>query len=100
MPLKRLSSPSADDDVPPESVEFGAATYSVAESDDTSTTETKENEVVQGEAQRCDLRGHDTDHKGRPSVSDYHRRDVPVGDTVKSFTFTATSDDRRRHGER
>ena len=35
-----------DDDVPSVEVEFGAATYSVEESDDSSTTETKENEVV------------------------------------------------------
>ena len=34
-----------DDDVPSVSVEFGAAAYSVAESDDADTTETKENEV-------------------------------------------------------
>ena len=35
-----------DDDVPSVSVEFGSATYSVEESDDTSTTEDKENEAV------------------------------------------------------
>ena len=35
-----------DDDDPSVDVEFGAATYSVEESDDSSTTETKENEVV------------------------------------------------------
>ena len=35
-----------DDDVPQVAVNFGAAAYSVEESDDTSTTETKENEAV------------------------------------------------------
>ena len=54
-----------DDDVPDVEVSFGAATYSVAESDDTSTTETMENEVTVKVKLDADPRAHGNDPADR-----------------------------------
>ncbi len=85
-----------DDDVPSVTASFGSATYSVDETDDASTTEDKENEVVvtvtigitttdQGEA-----------NQGGASSADYSGVPASVvfnsGETSKTFTFAATAD--------
>ena len=91
----------ADDDVPSVSVEFGAATYSVAESDDTSTTEDKENEVAVSVTLSADPERTVTipitkAEQGGASSSDYSGVPASVtfnsGDTEKTFTFAAASD--------
>ena len=90
-----------DDDVPSVDVEFGSATYSVEESDDVSTTEDKENEVVVKVTLSADPERTVTipivkTELGGASSSDYSG--VPenvvfnAGDTSKSFTFKAEPD--------
>ena len=90
-----------DDDVPSVTVEYGSATYSVEESDDASTTETKENEVTVTVKLSADpertvtIPIEKTDQDGASSA-DYSGVPASVtfnaGDTEKSFTFTATAD--------
>ena len=87
--------------MPSVSVEFGAAAYSVEESDDTDTTETKENEVsvtvkLSADPERTvTIPITKTDQDGATSA-DYSGVPASVtfnsGDTEKSFTFTATAD--------
>ena len=90
-----------DDDVPSVTVAFGSATYSVDESDDTSTTETQENEVVVAVTLSADPERTVTipivkTNQGEASDSDYSGIPVNVvfnsGDTSKTFTFAATAD--------
>ena len=90
-----------DDDAPAVQVSFGSATYTAAESDDTSTTEVTENEVVvtvslSADPERTVTIPIDKTEQGGASSADYSG--VPAnltfqsGDTAKSFTFTATAD--------
>ena len=99
-----------DDDVPSVTVEYGSATYSVEESDDTDTTEAKENEVVVTVKLSADpertvtIPIEKTDQDGASSA-DYSGVPASVtfnsGDTSeKSVTFTASSDDGRRSRRR
>ena len=90
-----------DDDVPDVEVSFGAATYSVAESDDTTTTETRENEVVVKVTLSIDPERTVTipltaTDQGGASSDDYSGVPANVvfnsGDTEKEFTFAATAD--------
>ena len=95
-----------DDDVPSVSVEYGSATYSVDETDDASTMETKENEVVvtvtlSADPERTVTIGITTTDQGEVNQSQASSADysgVPAsvvfdsGDTSKTFTFTATAD--------
>ena len=90
-----------DDDVPSVTVEYGSATYSVEESDDATTTETKENEVtvtvklsadpertVTIPIEKTDQDGASSaDYSGVPASVEFNS-----GDTSKTFTFTATAD--------
>ena len=91
-----------DDEVLPVNVNFSSATYSVAESDDSTTTETRENEVTIKVTLSADPErsvtvpltstnqdgASNTDYSGVPSSVTF-----ASGDTEKSFTFTATADD-------
>ena len=97
-----------DDDDPSVDVEFGSATYSVEESDDSSTTEAKENEVTVTVTLSADPERTVTipivkTNLGGASNSDYSG--VPdnvvfnAGDTEKSFTFSATDDSEDDNGE-
>ena len=90
-----------DDDVPPVTVEYGSAAYSVAESDDANTTETKENEVtvtvtLSADPERTVTIPITKTNQDGATSADYSG--VPAsltfgsGDTSKSFTFTATAD--------
>ena len=90
-----------DDDDPSVDVEFGSATYSVEESDDSSTTETKENEVTVTVTLSADPERTVTipivkTNLGGASSSDYSGVPDNVifnsGDTSKTFTFKAESD--------
>ena len=90
-----------DDDVPSVDVEFGSATYSVEESDDGGTTETKENEVtitvtLSADPERTVTIPIVKANLGGASSSDYSGVPDNVifnsGDTSKSFTFKAESD--------
>ena len=90
-----------DDDVPAVSVAFGAAAYSVDETDDTSTTETKENEAVvtvtlSADPERTVTIPIDKANQGGASSADYSGVPASVvfnsGETSKTFTFAATSD--------
>ena len=94
-----------DDDDPSVTVEFGSATYSVEESDDTTTTEDKENEVVatvklSADPKRSVTVGISKTDQGGASSADYSGVPASVtfnsGETSKTFTFTATV----RHGGR
>ena len=97
-----------DDDVPSVTVSFGAATYSVEETDDSSTTETKENEVtitvtLSADPEREVVIPLSAAGQDNASTDDY--TGVPasvtfaIGDTEKSFTFTATGDEVDDDGE-
>ena len=99
-----------DDDVLSVTVAFGSAAYSVEESDDTSTTEDKENEVVvtvklsEDPERSVTIPISKADQDGASSA-DYSRRARPAsslqlsGETSKTFTFAATADsDGRRRG--
>ena len=97
-----------DDDVPSVTVSFGAATYTVEESDDSSTIETRENEVTVTVTLSADperevvipltAAGQDNastdDYSGVPESVTF-----PSGDTEKSFTFAATADEVDDDGE-
>ena len=97
-----------DDDVPSVSVSFGATAYSVEESDDTSTTETKENEVVVTVALRADPERTVTipitkTEQGDTSSADYSGVPPSVvfnaGETSKTITFAAAADSVDDDGE-
>ena len=95
-----------DDDVPSVTVAFGAATYSVDETDDTSTTEDKENEAVvtvtlSAAPERTVTIGITTTDQGEVNQSQASSADysgVPAnvvfnsGETSKTFTFAAKAD--------
>ena len=90
-----------DDDVPSVTVSFGSATYSVAESDDDTTTDVAENEVTVKVKLSADpertvtIPISKTDQDGASSA-DYSGVPTSVtfnsGDTEKTFTFSATHD--------
>ena len=97
-----------DDDDPSVTVEFGAATYSVDETDDASTTEDKENEVVvtvklSADPERTVTIPISKANQGGASNSDYSGVPASVtfnsGDTSKTFTFSAASDTADDDGE-
>ena len=90
-----------DDDVPSVSVEFGSATYSVEETDDTSTTEDKENEAVvtvtlSADPERTVTIPISKANQSQASSADYSGVPGSVvfnsGETTKTFTFIATAD--------
>ena len=90
-----------DDDDPSVTVEFGSATYSVEESDDTTTTEDKENEAVvtvklNADPKRTVAVPIVKTNQGDASSADYSGVPASVtfnsGETSKTFTFAATSD--------
>ncbi len=90
-----------DDDDPAVTVSFGSATYTVAESDDAATTNTKENEVtitvsLSADPERTVTIPLNTTNLGNATNSDYSGVPANVvfndGDTSKTFTFKATAD--------
>ncbi len=92
----------------PVTVTFGSATYSVEESDDTSTTDMEENEVeitvtLNAEPQRQVVVPITATNQGSTTNNDYSG--VPAtltfesGDTEKTFIFTATEDTVEDGGE-
>ncbi len=98
----------ADDDVPSVTVAFGSATYSVEESDDGSTTETKENEVVvtvtlSADPERTVTIPITTTNQGGATIVDYEGVPASVeirsGSTSATFTFAATADTADDDGE-
>ncbi len=98
-----------DDDAPAITVSFGAATYTVAESDDTDTADTAENEVAIRVKLSADPERTVTiplTHQGQDGASSADYSGVPVsvvfnsGDTEKDFTLTATHDTVDDDGEK
>ena len=90
-----------DDDDPAVTVHFGQASYSVAESDDLSTTNTAEHAVevtvsLSADPERQVVIPLTTTHQGGASTSDYSGVPANItftsGVTAKSFTFRATPD--------
>ena len=90
-----------DDDVPSVTVSFGSATYSVDETDDTSTTMVKENEAtvtvtLSADPERTVTIPITKTNQGGASSSDYTGVPTSVvfnsGETSKTFTFSATAD--------
>ncbi|WP_419554544.1 Calx-beta domain-containing protein [Candidatus Poriferisodalis sp.] len=90
-----------DDDVPAVSVSFGAGSYSVAESDDVSTAAVSEHEAavtvtLSAAPERAVVVPITATGQGGASAGDYSGVPASVsfgaGETVKSFTFTATAD--------
>ena len=88
-----------DDDVPDVKVSFGAAAYTVAESDDGSTTEVTENQVtvtvtLDADPERTVAVGIEATLEGGASSDDYSGVPADVtfnsGVTEQTFTFTAT----------
>ena len=97
-----------DDDVPAVTVSFEQATYSVAESDDTSTTNLTENEVVvtvklSADPERTVEVPLTTTNQGGAGNGDYSgvpaRVTFQSGDTEKTFTFKAEHDSADDDGE-
>ena len=89
------------DDVPSVEVSFGSATYSVQESDDTTTTDITENEVTVTVTLSADPERSVTipiTAAGQDGAADADYSGVPTsvtfvsGDTEETFTFTATHD--------
>ena len=96
-----------DNDAPAVAVSFEQATYTVAESDDSSTTEVQENQVtikvkLSAYPERTVTIPNTKANKDGASSSDYSgvQNDVTFnsGDTEKTFSFTAT-DDQDDNGE-
>ena len=92
----------------PVTVAFGSATYAVAESDDTTTTMVKENEAtvtvtLSADPERTVTIPITTTNQGGATSADYSGVPSSVvfnsGDTSKTFTFSATSDDIDDDGE-
>ena len=97
-----------DDDDPSVNVQFGSATYNVEESDDTTTTETKENEVsvtvkLSADPERTVTIPIIKTDQGGASSADYSGVPTSVtfnfGETSKTFTFKAESDTDDDDGE-
>ena len=90
-----------DDDVPSVTVSFGSAAYTVAESDDTGTTDVTENTVevtvtLSADPERTVVIPIEKINQGGATTADYSGVPQNVtfdsGDTSKSFTFTAETD--------
>ena len=90
-----------DDDVPSVTVSFGSAAYTVAESDDSDTTNVTENTVevtvtLSADPERTVVIPIEKTNQGGASDSDYSGVPQNVtfdsGETSKSFTFTAAHD--------
>ena len=90
-----------DDDVPQVTVSFGAAAYTVAESDDTGTANATENAVevtvmLSADPERIVVIPIEAANQGGATTADYSGVPQNVtfdsGDTSKSFTFTAEAD--------
>ena len=97
-----------DDDVPSVTVSFEHSTYTVAESDDPSTTEVKENEVaikvtLSAEPERSVTISITRTGQGGATSADYSGMPNSVAfasaETEKSITFTAAGDDIDDDGE-
>ena len=97
-----------DDDVPSVTVAFGASAYSVDETDDSSTTEVSENEVVvtvtlSADPERTVTIPISKANQGGATSSDYSGVPASVvfnsGETSKTFTFAATADSVDDDGE-
>ena len=97
-----------DDDVPAVTVSFEQATYTVAESDDSSSTEVQENQVtikvkLSADPERSVTIPNTKANQEGASSSDYSGvpNDVTFnsGDTEKTFSFTATDDQDDDNGE-
>ena len=90
-----------DDDVPAVTAAFGAATYSVPESDDTDTTGTSENQVtitvtLSADPERTITIPITATNQGGATSADYSgvpaNVEISSGQTSAPFTFTATED--------
>ena len=90
-----------DDDVPAVTVSFDKATYTVAESDDSSTTEVEEHKVsikvkLSADPERTVTIPINKANQDGATIADYGGVPTSVtfnsGDTEKTFTFTATAD--------
>ena len=90
-----------DDDVPSVTVSFGSAAYTVAESDDSDTTDVTENTVqvtvtLSAVPERTVVIPIEKTNEGGATSADYSGVPQNVtfdsGDTSKSFTFTAAHD--------
>ena len=97
-----------DDDVPAVTVSFDKATYSVAESDDSSTTEVEEHKVtvkvkLSADPERTVTIPVNKAEQDGATSADYSGvpEDITFnsGDTEKTFTFTATADSVDDDGE-
>ena len=96
-----------DNDHPSVTVSFGAASYTVAESDDSSTTSTTENEVsvtikLSADPERTVTISISENNQGGATAADYSVPSSVVfnaGDTEKEITFQATPDDVDDDGE-
>ena len=97
-----------DDDVPSVTVSFGSAAYTVAESDDSDTTNVTENTVevtvtLSADPERTVVIPIEKAHQGGATTADYSGVPQNVtfdsGDTQKSFVFTAETDTDDDHGE-
>ena len=90
-----------DDDVPSVTVSFGSAAYTVAESDDSDTTDVTENTVevtltLSADPERTVVIPIEKINQGGATTADYTGVPQNVtfdsGDTSESFTFTAETD--------
>ena len=90
-----------DDDVPSVTVSFGSAAYTVAESDDSDTTDVTENTVemtvtLDADPERTVVIPIEKNNQGGATTADYSGVPQNVtfdsGDTSKTFTFTAAHD--------
>ena len=90
-----------DDDVPSVTVSFGSAVYTVAESDDSDTTNVTENTVevtvtLSADPERTVVIPIEKTNQNGATITDYTGVPQNVtfdsGDTSKSFTFTAAHD--------
>ena len=97
-----------DDDVPSVTVSFGSAAYTVAESDDSDTTDVTENTVevtvtLSADPERTVVIPIEKINQGGATTADYSGVPQNVtfdsGDTQKSFVFTAETDTDDDHGE-
>ena len=94
-----------DDDVPSVTVSFGSAAYTVAESDDSDTTDVTENTVevtltLSADPERTVVIPIEKINEGGATTADYSGVPQNVtfdsGESSKSFTFTAAHGRRRR----
>ena len=97
-----------DDDVPSVTVSFGSDAYTVAESDDSDTTDVTENTVevtvtLSADPERTVVIPIEKINQGGATTADYSGVPQNVtfdsGDTQKSFVFTAETDTDDDHGE-